>query len=170
MAKTCSTCAMYVPEQSGCVRTQKIEKPDGYCHHWVDAVPTCAYCGNKFLPPALYVMDGDNPIAMCHKCASARGTCHLCSNLGPCDFETNPIAIPPIIQKTVRQGNQVITAQVPNLERVKATCVASGCRCYHKDEDGQEYCCRNVFGTCGNYDMIVPRKDNNDEVSTIQEQ
>lgn len=161
---------MYVQEQHGCVRTQTIEVPNHTCGHWTNQLPTCAYCGNKFLPPALYVMDGDNPVAMCHKCASARGTCRLCSNLGPCDFETNPIAIPPIVQKTVRQGHQVITAQVPNLERVKATCIASGCRCYRKDEDGQEYCCRNICGTCGNYDMIVPRKDNNDEVSTIQEQ
>ena len=151
MEKLCNTCALYIPEQSGCARTQMIELPDHTCSHWCHEVPTCSVCGRRFVPPITYVVVEDAYIAMCPACFQARNTCGMCKTSTKCDFQENPIAIPPMIMKTIRHGNQTLNTQIRNPDRIAATCIASGCKCYHKDND-DEYCCRQ-FGRCSNYEM-----------------
>ena len=151
MEKICQTCAMYVQEQQGCVRTKTIEVPNHTCRHWAHQLPTCATCGLAFVPPVNYMLVEDAYITICPSCLNQSGTCGLCKGSARCDFQENPIAIPPLVEKTVRQGNRLITGNIPNPDRIAATCVASGCKCYHKDEE-HEWCCRQ-FGCCGNYEM-----------------
>lgn len=151
MEKTCDTCALYVHEQSGCLRTQTTEEPNGTCSHWCKELPICSICGRPFVPPITYLAVEDAYVALCPACLQASGTCGLCKSFTKCDFQENPIAIPPMIQKTVRNGRQIMTGTIPNPDRIAATCVASGCKCYHKDDE-HEWCCRQ-FGCCGNYEM-----------------
>ena len=156
MDKICNTCALYIPEQSGCARTQMIELPDHTCNHWCCEVPTCSVCGRRFIPPVTYLADDDYAV-ICPNCFKARGTCGLCQSNSYCDFQQNPIGIPQMVPITRRQGNMVMTQTVPNPERIKATCIASGCKCYHKDDE-HEWCCRQ-FGCCGNYTMLGVKKE-----------
>ena len=151
MEKICNTCALYIPENSACARTQTIEHPVNSCCHWTNHVPTCSVCGRRFIPPATYMAIDDAYAVLCPSCLKASGTCGLCKYSTKCDFQENPIAIPPMVMKTARRVNQVMTAQVPNPDRIAATCVASGCKCYHKDDE-HEWCCRQ-FNCCGNYEM-----------------
>ena len=151
MEKICSTCAMYIAQQMRCARTQAPELPTNHCGHWTDHVPTCAVCGRLFVPPATYMEVEDAYVVVCPACLEARNTCGMCKAASRCDFQENPIAIPPMIQKTIRRGNQTMTGTVPNPDRIAATCVASGCKCYHKDDEN-EWCCRQ-FNCCGNYEM-----------------
>ena len=53
--------------------------------------------------------------------------------------------------KTVRQGNMIAQAVVPNEERIKALC--PGCPCYSEDPF---ICKRAVSGTCNNYNEYIP--------------
>ena len=62
-----------------------------------------------------------------------------------------------MVPMTRRQGNMVMTQTVPNPDRIAATCIASGCKCYHKDEK-HEWCCRQ-FNCCGNYTMLGVKKE-----------
>ena len=149
MDKKCGTCALFIPQNSGCTRTKTIESPEGCCNHWLEELPICEVCGRPFVPPINYLACENGYKIICNICASKRGTCEGCGSSKYCDFKQNPIAIPPTMQKTIRQGNMVASVTVVNIERIKATCIASGCKCYHKDDDN-EWCCRQ-FGTCGNY-------------------
>lgn len=157
--KQCSTCALYVAEQGGCVRNQTREDPTNCCSHWVDEVPICSVCGRPFVPPKMYLFTEDAYILLCPSCFNGRNKCQTCAHGGYCDFKENPIGIPPMIQQTVRQGNAVMTTQVPNPERIKATCMAN-CKCFC--EEG----CNRQCGTCRNYDMkyVKIEKNNNIEV------
>ena len=156
MEKTCNTCALYVLEQSGCLRTQTIEELTHSCSHWCKELPICSICGNPFVPPITYLAVEDAYVVLCPACLKASGTCGLCKASTKCDFQENPIAIPPMVQATRRQGNMTMTQTVPNPERIKATCM-NGCPCWHDDEEGK-YCCRQ-FNCCGNYDMKEVKKN-----------
>ena len=151
MEKICNTCAMYIAQQMRCARTQAPELSTNSCGHWCESVPTCSVCGRLYTPPATYINIDEEYVSVCPACFEARNTCGSCKASVRCDFQENPIAIPPMIMKTARRGNQVMSAQVPNPDRITATCVASGCKCYHKDDE-HEWCCRQ-FGCCGNYEM-----------------
>lgn len=156
MDKKCSTCALYIADKSGCARTQTIENPENCCSHWIEEVPTCSVCHRPFVPPATYYQQGDEYITLCPNCTNSRYSCKLCNHIGYCDFKENPIDLPQMINQTVRQGNATMTMQIPNPERVKATCIAN-CKCYIQDENGAGMCCRQC-GTCGNYCMIGENK------------
>lgn len=160
--KQCSNCALYILENSGCARTQTIEAPTNSCSHWCEYVPTCSLCGRRFVPPISWFLSGTNLLPLCPSCFNARNTCGTCKSSGYCDFQENPIAIPPMVQATRRQGNMTMTQTVPNPERIKATCM-NGCPCWH--EDGEDkYCCRQ-FNCCGNYDMRQISIERSDDLS-----
>lgn len=144
--KECGNCALYNHEQQGCVRTQRHQKPSDSCSSFATEIPTCEICGQMFIPPTVYVMEGEYVIRACSTCASALSTCQTCAHGKSCDFQTNPVNLPPMVQKEVRQGNMFISTTVPNPERVKVTCMAN-CRCW----DETDSACNKQCGTCGGY-------------------
>lgn len=144
--RVCRTCALYDQERGGCLRTQLKQSPTDSCSSWILTVPTCEICGQMFIPPKTYVIEGEHIIKSCPACAGALSTCRTCAYGNNCDFQTNPINIPPVVQKTVRQGNMTMTTTVPNPERIKATCAAN-CGCWDKNDKA----CNKTCGTCGKY-------------------
>ena len=146
--KKCIDCGLYDKARGGCVRTQTLESPDGYCAHWTKEVFNCSICGSPFIRPVSYIVVGEELKAVCPNCFSHRGTCALCKSNGYCAFKEDPIDLPHMVTKTVRQGNAVIQTQIPNPERVKATCAAK-CPCYSPEG------CNREFGTCGKYAFIM---------------
>lgn len=152
MDKICSTCAMYSAEQQGCVRTQTREKPNNTCSHWTTEIPTCDVCGRPFLPPIAWIQDKAGRLrSMCPNCFNARNTCQLCAHGRGCAFKESPINIPPIINQTVRQGNMIMTNQVPNPARIEATC-KSGCKCCDDNR------CNRQYGTCANFTFVLDKE------------
>ena len=152
MDKQCSNCALYIAEQNGCLRTKTIEEPTNYCGHWTTKVSLCAACGQYFILPVSYMLDGEEVRPICPTCFNNRNRCKTCTCSGYCDFKENPINIPPTIQQTVQRGNALMTVQTMNPERIKATCMTN-CKCWC--EEG----CNREFGTCGNYEFILDKKE-----------
>ena len=149
MDKRCSTCAMYISNEGVCARTRAYEVPTNLCSHWCEEVPVCDICHSLFVPPITWIYDKqERPHRMCPNCFNARNTCKLCIYNNGCAFKESPINIPPVINQTVRQGNMVMTTQVPNPARIDATC-KSGCHCH--SEDG----CNREFGTCANFTFVL---------------
>ena len=161
MDKRCATCAIFITQNSGCARTRTIENPNNSCSHWINELPTCFICGKPFIPPTILVEIKGEYRTVCDKCCHDFGTCGSCSHADVCDFKSNPINIPHMITKTVKQGNGTLTTQVINPARIAETC-AKNCKCYC--EEG----CNRSCGTCGNYndkwndvDIVEAEEDKN---------
>lgn len=151
--KTCETCALYLKDQSGCLRSQHREKPDHYCGAWIDELLVCDICGQAFLPPAklMYMSpESEAAVIMCHQCFAKRNTCQLCKHGSYCDFQENKeCTLPQMVQKTIQRDNMIVSTTVPNEARIEETC-KKNCACYHEEF----ICCsRMSFGTCGKYEM-----------------
>ena len=168
MDKICETCALYASNQQGCVRTQTRQLPTDNCSSWAKEVPVCESCGGKFVPPITYLMIDETPVVLCPKCASSTNTCAMCKSGGYCDFQENPIGIPPMVQQTIRQGNTTMVGTVPNPERIAATC-ANGCPCWF-DDGTEKFCCRQ-FNCCANHNLkeFVAKKEVAVEESALTE-
>lgn len=106
----------------------------------------CNYCGRQ---PASII--NQNGTGACPNCAQAFNTCNLCTHSLSCRFETDPSPLPKQVQQTIRQGNMIMQAIIPNPERIKLCC--PGCSCYSEDPFA---CWRHVAGTCGNYNEYIP--------------
>lgn len=105
----------------------------------------CAYCGRP-LPQGAIICTDPFVYAMCTQCHSHAGTCVLCIEANTCPFETdNNCPLPKQVQKTIRQGNNVIQAVVQNPDRIRETCQKS-CKCWSDD-----FGCLKQNGTCGQY-------------------
>jgi hypothetical protein len=144
MDKKCATCALFIPQNNGCARTRLFEAPENSCTHWIKEIPICSVCNSPFIPPINWVEFNGEYRAVCDNCRQQFGKCPSCSYADTCDFKSNPINIPHMITKTVKQGNGTLTTQVINPARIAETC-AKNCKCYC--EDG----CNKSCGTCGNY-------------------
>lgn len=143
--KECGNCALYNYEQQGCVRTQLHQQPNDSCSSFIKEIPTCQVCGQMFIPPVNYIVEDGKFITACGACLSGLSTCRTCANGNYCDFQQNPINIPPMVQQTQQQGNMFISQTVVNPERVKATCMKN-CPCWDPIDKA---CNRNDCGTCG---------------------
>ena len=110
----------------------------------------CQLCGKPLkVSEATFTMTGDEiSIISCLEHSQLFGTCALCQNSSECDFETNPISLPKIIQKQIQKGPMTQIIQMRNPDRIAVTC-AKNCSCYNS-----EYECGRQFSTCGNYNQI----------------
>jgi hypothetical protein len=146
----CKNCGLLVNATKGptCKRTGVlIQDPQSYyCPNFrITDLNTCDICGN-------YILDGseiiDEQHIICPDCFSRLNTCITCITFeSNCDFQSNPINIPPMVTKEVRKGPMVSMCSVQNPERVEKTCKVN-CHCYH-DEVG---CLRQAqHFVCDNY-------------------
>lgn len=143
--KTCGQCALYNAQQGGCVRTQTLQKPEDYCSSFIKEIPVCQVCGQPFIPPVNYIIEDEKTMIVCGSCLSGLGTCRTCANGNYCDFQQNPIQIPPMVQQTRQQGNMVVSQTVMNPARIAETC-EKNCPCWDPIDKA---CNRQDCGTCG---------------------
>ena len=115
------------------------------CPYWCADLPKCDICGEISPKTALTQASDNSWKRICGNCLQKSGTCGLCSHGGICDFETNDSTVPKIIQKQIRQGNQIIVTTVRNPERIRVTC-QENCECF-----SEKFGCLRENGTCGNY-------------------
>ena len=158
MINKCDTCALYSKDNGICRRTSLIEAPTHCCSHWCDTIPVCEVCGNQFIPLSTFVLCDNQYRTICQKCCDTLGRCPTCKYGRDCDFETNPIPIPPMVMATKQQGNMIMSSQVPNPERIKRTC-AVNCKCYN-----ETVCNKRCFGTCENYSFILDEEPTKEEI------
>lgn len=143
--KECGNCALYNYEQQGCVRTQTHQQPSDSCSSFIQEVPICEICGQMFIPPRNYIIEGEKIITACGQCSSALSTCKTCKNRDACDFQTNPINIPAQIQQRTQKGGMVIMQTVINPARIAETC-EKNCTCWDPID---RVCNKQTEGTCG---------------------
>jgi hypothetical protein len=143
--KQCGNCAIYNYERQCCARTRLHQDPSDHCSSWIAEVPICHICGQMFIPPRNYIVEDGKIFIVCGSCLSGLSTCRTCANGKYCDFQQNPIQIPPMIQQTQRQGNMVVSQTVVNPARIAATC-EKNCHCWDPID---RVCNRQACGTCG---------------------
>ena len=141
----CGNCAIYNYERQRCARTGLHQDPSAHCSSWIAEVPICHICGQMFIPPRNYIVEDGKIFIVCGSCLSGLSTCRTCVNGKYCDFQQNPIQIPPMIQQTKRQGNMVVSQTVVNPARIAATC-EKNCSCWDPTD---RVCNRQACGTCG---------------------
>ena len=143
--KECGNCALYNYEQQGCVRTQLHQDPSDSCSSFIEEIPTCRICGQMFIPPRNYIVEDGKIFIVCGSCLSGLSTCRTCANGKYCDFQQNPIQIPPMIQQTQQQGNMMVSQTIMNPARIAETC-EKNCPCWDPIDKA---CNRQDCGTCG---------------------
>lgn len=148
--KSCLNCGYrtFNPQQCPLINYQYTEDRNTVCPYWVAELVTCAICGNV-IPKKNYTLtqfkDGSwKPT--CDNCLNKSGTCATCSKSSTCDFETNPSPLPKVIQKQIRQGNQILVTTVRNPSRIEITC-KKNCDCW--DEENQQ--CSKEYSCCSKY-------------------
>ena len=165
--KTCWDCGLFSKEQHTCLRTKTTTLSTDSCSHFIEQLPICDMCGQKFLPPINYLMEPNaRPITLCVNCLKTISTCNTCSTNGYCDFQQNEeCPLPVFVERVVQQGPMVMRETVPNLARIEHTC-KKNCKCWNHELN----CCnRGVAFTCDEYTMKINLEEFN-EVSTISEQ
>jgi len=153
--KTCGNLASMHPKGWACRRLSngnyihEVDPEIDYCSKHTNGIQplVCDACGQSGLID--YICSWKDDFAdmkiLCPSCYSKTNTCYMCRSAQTCDFETNPIPIPPIVTKTIRQGPMVMQTQIRNPDRVAETC-AKNCSCY----DPEKGCLREL-GWCSNY-------------------
>ena len=110
----------------------------------------CQLCGRAGQGlPNLYQVE-DKLFELCGDCLSRSGTCGTCKSATTCDFQENPIDIPPVVMREIRNENQIIRQQVENPDRIRETC-QKNCECF-SEEFG---CLRQSCGTCGKWEFYL---------------
>lgn len=133
-----------------------IDPMKDYCSSHKDKNNThsCAACGQLCLNDFILLYSDcpseNPPKILCPHCYSLTNTCSFCKSSQYCDFEQNPIAIPPVVMKTVRQGMMTMQTQVRNPDRIAETCMKN-CGCW----DHEYGYCRREDNWCSNYKEIL---------------
>ena len=113
----------------------------------LDSKQKCDICGTvnsiKFYHEA-------EDLWLCPSCSQQIYSCRGCSHREKCDVELNPLGFEPVVQKTVRRGQQVISMQIPNPQLYEHYC--HKCLCSITNEN-DTYCARGCCGRCDNWEL-----------------
>ena len=140
--KFCSTCQIRDPRQNVCQLTGQIIDPEkDFCSKHRKILDRCDACGNGTLESYL-VQDGENWKLLCGNCQAQLNTCAFCRSSEKCEFETNPLELPKMVQKQIRQGSQIMITTIKNPDRVAETCQVL-CDCFNPD-----FGCMRQFHYC----------------------
>ncbi len=134
-------CAL-IDETGNCQLMHLPAPNDCRCPHYTNDLPTCGICGKATLETLITQIE-DRWVHLCPECNAKLGTCATCEKVSHCLFHEDNSPLPKYVPKTIQQGGAVIQTQVPNPERVNATCAF--CDCYNGDR-----CCRSD-SYCTNY-------------------
>lgn len=149
MIKYCETCAAY--NQNQCALSNlKVNPKTDYCSKYISNPHICAICGRPSAQIIFEINSNDEILRkICPICYSTFGTCASCLNSRDCAFETDPINIPPVIEKQINNNGMIMITTVKNPERKAATCKKK-CACW----DPIDKVCNRSCQTCGNYKSI----------------
>lgn len=165
MIKYCKTCIFKAKANtgedacrlhSGPQHLHIIDLNKDYCSSHADESSStyCDACGRSGLIDYILLYSDcpseSSPKILCHSCYERTNTCSFCKSSAYCDFEQNPIQIPSIAVKTIRQGQLTMQTQVRNPDRVAETC-KKNCGCW----DHVENYCRRELGWCPNYKDVL---------------
>ena len=108
----------------------------------------CAICG----------FDGANVFyekkSFCKECVELFGTCKTCIRRSQCGFNDDPMPLPKIVTNHVRHqtehGYVEQIVQMPNPQRIQATCIEGECVCCNHDLEKPR--CMRQFGICAKYE------------------
>lgn len=140
MKKHCKTCGLADLKQQRCKLSKlPIDPLVDYCSRHDENITYCETCHQQILKENTYwVHDIDmNWHCHCIDCIKRLSSCAFCKKARTCAFESDPSPIPKMIQKQVRQGNQIFLTEVVNPARTDITC-KNGCDCY----DAEKGCLR----------------------------
>lgn len=90
----------------------------------------CEVCGQ---PAQDIVYLNELNMIICGRCNAHRYKCLTCESARLCDFETNPIPIPKMVQRKISRGNLTSIVTIKNPARIEKTCAAN-CPCFNKKE------------------------------------
>lgn len=143
--KCCANCSILTKDNVCRLFKTQIQYPYGErCPNFTKELVECENCGNSVVLPQI-LTENEQTLLLCDNCVKLSGTCNLCTERTQCDFETNPLSLPKVIIKQIRQGNQMLQVQIKNPERIRETC-EKNCKCFDK-----EFGCGKENGCCGNY-------------------
>lgn len=128
----CKNCGLYESSTLTCkIFKTNINPEEPGCPYFAKNKIICDYCGKIIVKPrdALIEQFNDISISLCDKCNTQINSCSFCSFGTTCDFNTNPINLPKVVQKQVRQGYTIMTTQIKNPAREAETC-AKNCKCW----------------------------------------
>ena len=149
---TCGHCALpsLHPQKLCPVFTKEVDVKQPVCPRCQTEIITCAACGEVMLEPGVLMLNKNKSwITVCEHCSKKMKYCTTCVHYQPCDFETNPVAIPKYVMKEIRQGNMIAQQQIRNPERIRQTC-QKNCKCYREDLE-----CLKQFNTCERWESIL---------------
>jgi hypothetical protein len=148
MVNKCDTCQIRDPRQNVCQLTgQKIDPTKDFCSKHRKTLDRCDVCGKGVLESYL-VQDAEEWRLLCGECRAKLNTCAFCRKANKCEFETNPVNLPKMVQKQIRQGPQVMITTIKNPDRIRETCQIL-CDCF----DSEIGCLRD-FNYCDKIDHI----------------
>jgi hypothetical protein len=127
----CKTCALLAQPNGICQITGRQVNPEtDFCSEHRRTVENCDMCGRKFIPPGTITETENGTKITCASCTERFNTCFNCANASTtCLFEDKSFEpnIPPIVIKTIQQGNATLQTQMRNPERVAAVCPHCDC-------------------------------------------
>ena len=146
--KTCKTCGKADLKARVCQLFGIHIKDTDYCSFAPEEeeMDTCGCCGKPILMSCVIDVTEESPVTLCPNCYNHKNSCHTCKSSVYCDFNQNPIAIPPMVQQRIQQGPMTTITTVKNPERIAATCKVN-CACWDKE---YEYCKREEQN-CSDY-------------------
>lgn len=128
----CRLCAYYQLGNQLCrIFNETFSPEEPGCPHYSKIEYKCNSCGKPIVDTKSMFCEvfNDQTFILCDACNSQVNSCAFCSEAGNCDFNTNPINLPKVVQQQVRQGYTIMTTQIKNPARVAETC-AKNCKCW----------------------------------------
>lgn len=154
---TCKDCAIWHLNGNNICPMLKIEvKETDTCPFHQSSLSLCEICGRQVVGATVLDIEGDEVHSICRECAEAGSSCQTCSHGKSCAFQTDTSCKePPMVMRTVRQGNMTMQTQVKNPARVIATCY--NCPCFDKDAEDPNEGCRKNRNYCQQYHITYRR-------------
>lgn len=113
--------------------------------------PICPMCGQPIQQGGVFLHEAPH-LLLCDNCGLNFWTCLSCKfSEKKCEFLANPNHLPPIITKTIRQGNMILQQQMMNPDLINETCKA-GCRCWNAET---ETCLKQALHSCDRHELAA---------------
>lgn len=147
--KYCGECALRRQEDGLCAPFNKpVDATEQGCPLFTTQILTCDMCGKQIVPTSnLVIQTGEaEPVFLCSNCAT--GACNVCIHAQECRFQTDQSCPePPFVIQTIQKGPAVIQQQVPNIKRIKITCL--DCPCFSPNSN--TFCLKQQNIKCVNH-------------------
>ena len=105
----------------------------------------CDICGRE---GQRKIYHSNEYLLLCPSCSEQLHTCRGCAHRENCLLELNPLGLEKVMLKTIRQGQQVISIQVPNPQLFDSYC--KQCRC---NDTISNSCMRQYCGYCTKWEL-----------------